>query len=476
MRSFIYAVLTVAACAFCVSSAAADVKIKAKMTMAGQSYDTTTFIKGKRQRTESMNGKSISLTQCDLRRGIQLNSDTKTYMVSPFATTTETVTKPAAATANTPVETGGLVTTTITTKDTGERKQMFGFTARHLIVTMETVSSPDACNKTKSKMQTDGWYIDAAFVLDCDYASGGFNYNSGKQGGCRDRYQTKTVGAAKPGYPVLQKTTMFDESGNETYSMTTEVVELSKATLDAALFDVPADYREVKDASQLYAASSMSSAPSYSTDASTSSTAQNIRNAAAKTAGSETAATLGKKKAGVVRIGIADVKTGAVGDGISAADLSAAIRNSLAQYLKMPNVEVVTLESKLSSAIASEAAEKECDFIVNATASHKKGGGGFGMFGKALGSSIGAVGIGHTGSTVGNIVGQVATQTIVAATVSSNVKAKDQITLDLRLDRVNGQSALATSYKAKAKSDGDDIISQVVEQAAEAIAGTIKGS
>ena len=36
---------------------------------------------------------------------------------------------------------GGKVTTTITTKDTGERKQMFGFTAKHLIITMETVGA-----------------------------------------------------------------------------------------------------------------------------------------------------------------------------------------------------------------------------------------------------------------------------------------------------------------------------------------------
>ena len=60
------------------------------------------------------------------------------------------------------------MTTTITVKDTGERKQMFGFTAKHLIITMETASSPDACAKNNTKMQTDGWYIDAEFALDCN--------------------------------------------------------------------------------------------------------------------------------------------------------------------------------------------------------------------------------------------------------------------------------------------------------------------
>ena len=36
--------------------AIADVKIKAKQSMGGQSYENTTYIKGKRQRSESMNG------------------------------------------------------------------------------------------------------------------------------------------------------------------------------------------------------------------------------------------------------------------------------------------------------------------------------------------------------------------------------------------------------------------------------------
>ena len=64
---------------------------------------------------------------------------------------------------------------------------------------------------------------------------------------------------------------------------------------------------------------------------------------------------MGAKKAGVVRIGLAGVKTGAVGEGISAADLSAAVQNTLMQYLKVPNVEVITLDARLSSAIDSEA-------------------------------------------------------------------------------------------------------------------------
>src|SRR6185369_4669356 len=67
-----------------VSTAFADVKIKTKQTAAGQSFENTTFIKGKRSRTETMNGAMINITQCDLHRGVQINPAARTYMINEF--------------------------------------------------------------------------------------------------------------------------------------------------------------------------------------------------------------------------------------------------------------------------------------------------------------------------------------------------------------------------------------------------------
>ena len=466
------------------TAAMADVKIKSKQTMSGQSYENTTYIKGKRQRSESMNGMMINLTQCDLRRGVQLNSQTKTYMVNSFNDGSQAAGgSTAVSDKNGVVQAGGRVTTTVTTKDTGERKQMFGFTARHLIITMETVSSPDACNKTNTKIQTDSWYIDAEFVLDCDYGYQNYGGNSTRAGGCKDKYEMKTIGTAKRGYPVYEKMTMFDESGKEMMSMVNEVVELSKATLEMALFEVPSDYREVQDAAQMYATASSSSTSMGSSSSmnmsSNSGVAQSVRGAASQQQmSSANSSPAGAKQAGVIRLGLATVKTGAVGESINAADLAAAVQSTLTSFLKVPNIEVVPIEARLSSAIAAEAQQKECDYVIYTNVSHKKGGGGGGfggMFGQALGSAIGQTGIGHTGNVAGNIAGQIATQSIVSATsISGNVKSKDEITLDLKLNKGDGSAALAKVYKVKAKSNGDDIISQVIEQAAEEIVATIQ--
>jgi len=480
MRTTIYKLALIIGLLSLAQAVFADVKITSKQTMSGQTYSNTTYIKGKRQRTESMNGMTINLTQCDLRRGVQINPNAKTYMINSFGETTRTAAQPTAATrTDGVVVAGGKVTTTITTKDTGERKQMFGFTAKHLIITMETVSSPDACSKNNSKIQTDGWYIDAEFVLDCDYGTDPYASNRGaKAGGCQDKYEVKQIGTAKRGYPVYEKMTMFDENGKETMSMVNEVVELSKATLEASLFEIPQDYREVSDASQLYAVAGSYNGSSTGSTAVNSalSTPSSMSLPNVSSPGDAGTATAGVKQAGVIRIGLVGVKTGAIGQGLNAADLAAAVQNTLTQYLKVPNLEVVTLDAKLASAIDGEAKQKECDYVIYANVSHKKGGGGgFGsMFGSTLGLAVGSVGIGHTGSTVGNIAGQIATQAIVsAATVSSNVRSKDEITLDLKLNKIDGTQAFAKIYKAKAKSDGDDIVSNVIEQAAQAIVTTV---
>lgn len=236
------------------STAFADIKIKAKQTMSGQSYETTTYIKGKRQRNESFGG-MVNITQCDLKRGVQVNSNSKTFFVNQFSPAVSAAAKSdnAVSDKNGIVQTGGRVLTTVTIKDTGERKQMFGYTARRLIVTMEMTSSPDACVKNDMKMQTDGWYIDAAFALDCGGDNMGQYSAFGRNGGCRDKYEMKTVGTAKRGYPVYEKTTMFDANGRESYTMVNEVVELSNAVVDASLFEVPVGFKEVFDISQMYA-------------------------------------------------------------------------------------------------------------------------------------------------------------------------------------------------------------------------------
>src|SRR5207237_7248273 len=75
--------------------------------------------------------------------------------------------------------------------------------------------------------------------------------------GCRDRYQDKHNGPSNLGYPLIETTTMFGADGSATFSMTKEVIELSRQTLDAALFDVPAGYTLANSQQEMTGAPSM---------------------------------------------------------------------------------------------------------------------------------------------------------------------------------------------------------------------------
>jgi hypothetical protein len=276
--------------------------------------------------------------------------------------------------------------------------------------------------------------------------------------------------------------TMFDENGKEMMTSLNEVVELSQATLEASLFDIPQGFREVKDSSELYASmysqsngsrSGTTSGNSGNNDApSNSGISQNVQNISKSESSIPT--TLGAKKEGTVRIGVAGVKTGSVGEGLNATELAGAIQNTLGEYLKGTKIELVQIEGDFPTAIEADAKQKECDYVLYAQVSHKKGGGGFGMFSKiapVIGNIIPAA---SAGTTAGQVAGTVASATIyTAAGAAGSVKSKDELTLSVKLNSTGGATALAKQYKPKAKSDGEDIISPLVEQAATAILETV---
>ena len=242
---------------------------------------------------------------------------------------------------------------------------------------------------------------------------------------------------------------MFDKDGRESFSMVNEVVELSQATLEASLFEPPADYREVKDFS---AASMTAAAGSMGDDE------DNAARPSSPNHSQQPAAEVGAKRPGVIRLGLASVQTGAVGDNLNAAQLAAAVRGALSSRLSGATVEVVPIESYAEA--EAEAKRKGCDFIVYANVSHKKGGGGGfgGMFGKVAAA---ATGIPQAGSTSGG-------------SATANVKQKDELTLDVRLQAPGAPAPAASSqFKSKAKSAGEDIVAPAVEQAAQLIKGTI---
>ena len=174
---------------------------------------------------------------------------------------------------------------------------------------------------------------------------------------------------------------------------------------------------------------------------------------------------LGAKKPGVPRIGVVQARA-QMGQGNSGANVAEPLRQTMIQYLSGPQLEVTPLDAMIPSQIEAEARQKECDYILYLSVSQKTSSGGMGFLKKAgpLASMVPMVGmIGSAGAIAG-----MAASTAVsgAAGVASSVKAKSEVTLDYKLMALGNTTAVvANTLKAKAKEDGEDVITPLIEQA-----------
>ena len=86
-KTTIVRIAVVIACLSILSAtASADTKVKTRQTTGGQTYENTSYIKGKRQRTDSMMGGRASalIIDIDNMRFIELDDKKKTATVTPL--------------------------------------------------------------------------------------------------------------------------------------------------------------------------------------------------------------------------------------------------------------------------------------------------------------------------------------------------------------------------------------------------------
>jgi hypothetical protein len=292
-----------------------------------------------------------------------------------------------------------------------------------------------------------------------------------RSGGCRDEHRTKQVGSAKIGYPVVLTTTIFDENNRPGMSFSQEVIEISQAALDDALFDVPAGYTEVQDRQQMFSAAAMMSAAVKGENGSTASSSANAGNTGGE-ADTRASAPVTPKKSGVIRIGIPPTETLAAGERLNPVTLGEATRKAMIDPLTRAGVDAVPLSARSPQQAELEAKQKECDFILYVSISHKRGGGGGlgGLLSKAApiaemmtaggAESPGSKGEGAEGAT--------------PAAVSRSVKSKDELTLVYKTQAIGSVSTPPASLKTKAKSDGEDLLSPLAEQASAAVLTEVK--
>ena len=219
-----------------VAAPAQDLKIIKKTTVGEASFSSETLLKGARERTALQIAgapATVTIRQCDLKRSVTLSDQSKAYLVAkdPEDDSVNRAAALVSGDAGAP-SVGGKVTVTSTVTDTGERKTLFGYPARHLKTTVVAASSPNACSPVNQKYQIDGWYIDLKDRAAC---KGFVPPIHSDVANCTDKVVTRQVGTAKPGFPINETITISNPDGPPTV-VNSEVTALDKQTLAADLF------------------------------------------------------------------------------------------------------------------------------------------------------------------------------------------------------------------------------------------------
>ena len=248
-------VITIAGIAYCQTSSH-DLKITIRQTGLGRSSQTTQYWSGENSRSEGQfesgilqghRHATIQRRGTDKIRVYDLDLDAKKYV------TYQTDLRAIYPHSKLPAKPSGKsLVINISSEDTGERKEMFGLQARHIVTREKRIADTGSCYEAHSELETDGWYVDDDIFPEWQRSRGDSIVAAlvdGQQ--CSDKIEVHRNGP-RPGYPLLVKNTftnkMTQADGSPrvfTSSWETEVLELSQAPLDARLFEVPSGFKKV---------------------------------------------------------------------------------------------------------------------------------------------------------------------------------------------------------------------------------------
>ncbi|MBZ5627630.1 MAG: hypothetical protein LAO06_02060 [Acidobacteriia bacterium] len=242
-------------------------KLSIRHVLAGNSSEQTIYLQGDRKRMEFRNSlgrtkgpRLVAITRCDLGQMFELNLDAGEYVSAPY---------PPKPLTKEEIEARGLgwlemsksrkptLRIESTTVDTGERKELLGHIARHVISTRKQTPLEGSSSEPQETV-TDGWYID----LDLDphvpcepRLSGGKRVHSYLMAGNQpaEKPEFVDIGVAETGFAVqlvaISKSTytLPDGTKKQTDSKSdTLVTQLEQGPLDPGLFEIPLGFKHVQ--------------------------------------------------------------------------------------------------------------------------------------------------------------------------------------------------------------------------------------
>lgn len=158
----------------------------------------------------------------------------------------------------------------------------------------------------------------------------------------------------------------------------------------------------------------------------------------------------------------------------------AAVRETFTSLLTGPTIGVSPLSARLESQAREEARQAGCPYILFTTLEqkHKEAHSLLGRIASGAVESGGYMAAARATTVAGEVAASAAAGAASAAvsTFAGSVKSEDEVKLSYRLESAGGKAIVKKSEKRKADSDGEDLLTPLVGEAAEAIAAAVASS
>jgi hypothetical protein len=211
---------------------------------------TTTTISATRTRHDDGNGMS-TIVQCDLRRIVSINDNTKTYTAVDFddmmKSMSNAMAQAQAKSGNTSTTVNGTGTTTITfdEKPDDQTQTIAGMTAHHAVdtITMSMQGTGD-CPSGSQTMTMDVWYAPSPVKMSCPTKLAA-PQSMGNRSPCMQNMMIQANNMRSSQARIPLKTTMNFAMGPMSMGTTSTVTSVKTMPYDPSYFDVPAGYTKV---------------------------------------------------------------------------------------------------------------------------------------------------------------------------------------------------------------------------------------
>jgi hypothetical protein len=156
-----------------------------------------------------------------------------------------------------------------------------------------------------------------------------------------------------------------------------------------------------------------------------------------------------------------------------------ATRENFLSYLAGPTLKAEALKSRLESQVKEEAKQANCPFLLLTSVKLVSKRGGSSLLGQVAAGAVrqGAYEAGvATGSTAGRIAGSAvsAAANQAAYNYAVGIHSKDELTLAWRLEAADGTVLVDKKESRKAKADGEDLLTPLIQVASEQIVAAAK--